>query len=47
MCMCENQLSQYDVYSYLDEIKKLFTDTFSPQEIDSAMSFTLNDFFQN
>lgn len=47
MCMCENELSQDNVYAYLDEIKKLFTDTFSPQEIDSAMSYTLNDFFQN
>ncbi len=47
MCMCDNKLSQDTAFAYLEEIKTLFTDTFSPKEIDSAMAYTLNDSFRD
>ncbi len=47
MCMCDNKLSQDTAFSYLEEIKTLFTDTFSPKEIDSAISYSLNDRFKD
>lgn len=47
MCMCDNKLSQDTAFSYLEEIRTLFTETFTPKEIDSAISYSLNDRFKD
>jgi vesicle-associated membrane protein 7 len=47
MCMCDNKLSQDSAFAYLEEIRTLFTDTFTPKEIDSAISYSLNDRFKD
>jgi vesicle-associated membrane protein 7 len=46
MCMCDNKLSQDTAFAYLEEVKTLFADTFTPKEIDSAISYSLNDRFR-
>jgi vesicle-associated membrane protein 7 len=44
--MCDNKLTQDSAFSYLEEIRTLFLDTFTQKEIESAYSYTLNDKFR-
>ncbi len=45
MCMCDKRLTQDTAFAYLEEIKKLFIDTFTEEEIKAAISYSLNDKF--
>jgi len=47
MCMCDNKLSQETAFAYLEELKTLFHDTFTPREIEAAISYSLNDRFKD
>jgi vesicle-associated membrane protein 7 len=44
--MCDKKLTQTSAFAYLDEIRSLFINTFSQKEIDTAISYTLNDKFK-
>jgi hypothetical protein len=44
--MCDNKLTQESAFSYLEDIKTLFQDTFTPREIETAFAYSLNDRFK-
>ena len=43
--MSDGHLNQETAFSYLDDIKTLFLDTFSTKQIESAISYSLNEGF--
>lgn len=47
MCMCDNKIAQDTAFTYLEELKILFLDTFSKKEIEEAYSYGLNDRFKD
>lgn len=47
MCMCDHQITQDTAFSYLEEIKTLFLDTFSPKEIENAIGYCFDEGFRD
>lgn len=46
MCMCDNNLHQESAFSYLEETKTLFLDTFPQKHIDAAIAYSFNEKFK-
>ena len=45
--MCDSILNQETAFSYLEEIKTVFLDTFTAEQIESAISYSLNEPFND
>lgn len=45
--MCDSNLNQNTAFSYLEDIKTLFLETFSKNQIDMAIAYSFNDKFKD
>ncbi len=47
MCMSDSSLNQESAFSYLEDLRTLFLDTFTSDQIGAAISYSLNDKFKD
>jgi hypothetical protein len=47
MCMSDSKISQDTAFAFLEEVKTLFTDIFTPQQIEKAIAESLNSQFKD
>ena len=47
MCMCNDQFTKRSAYTFLDDVKNTFLNTFSLREIEQSLSYTLSDAFKD
>jgi vesicle-associated membrane protein 7 len=47
MCLCEHKYPNESAFLFLEELKDLFFESFSPKEIDLAISYSLNTSFRD
>jgi hypothetical protein len=46
MCLCDKQFPQETAFAFLEDLRKMFFDTFTPQQIENAIAYSLNTSFK-
>jgi uncharacterized coiled-coil DUF342 family protein len=47
MCLCDKTYPSETALVFLEDIRKTFSDMFSPKELDNAMAYSLNTSFKD
>jgi hypothetical protein len=47
MCLCDKQFPQDTAFAFLEDLRKMFLDTFSPKELENAIAYSLNTSFKD
>jgi hypothetical protein len=47
MCMCNDQMTRRSAYTFLEDVKNSFLSSFSLNEIEQSLSYTLSEAFKD
>jgi hypothetical protein len=47
MCLCDKNFPRETALAFLEELRKMFSDSFSPKEVENAIAYSLNTSFKD
>jgi hypothetical protein len=47
MCLGEKQFPQETAFAFLEDLRKMFLDSFTPKELENAIAYSLNTSFKD